>query len=85
MSTTEVQKQITPPPAPKARPMLWGFAAGGTSGVIACCFVHPFDVIRIQMQVDTTATSFLSAVKNIARGEKGLAGFYSGHPLYTLL
>lgn len=59
--------------------MWWNFASGGIAGCMACSVVHPFDVIRVQMQLDTAkkTASFNQTILRI-HGEKGVPGLYKG-------
>lgn len=63
--------------AKKERPLWWNFARGGLAGCMSTSFVHPFDVIRVQMQIDTGAPSFPKTVKRIF-ADKGIKGLYRG-------
>jgi solute carrier family 25 oxoglutarate transporter 11 len=59
------------------RPLWWNFLAGGVGGCLSTSFVHPFDVIRVQMQIDKGTPSFVATVKNIVK-DKGVTGLYRG-------
>jgi len=50
---------------------------GGLAGCMSTSFVHPFDVIRVQMQIDKGTPSFQATVKRIV-AEKGVPGLYRG-------
>ncbi|CAD7970918.1 unnamed protein product [Amoebophrya sp. A120] len=47
------------------------------SGMGAACFCHPFDVLRVQMQVGTVSRSFVGTAKHIV-AEAGVPGLYNG-------
>lgn len=62
----------------KQRPTWVNFAYGGFAGSFSCCCVHPFDVVRVSMQLDKAgSTTFFQTVKNI-RAERGTSGLYAG-------
>ncbi|KAF7992689.1 hypothetical protein HCN44_005033 [Aphidius gifuensis] len=53
------------------------FLIGGTSGMMATCFVQPLDLIKNRMQLSGTKTSTMSIVSSIAKNE-GILAMYSG-------
>jgi solute carrier family 25 oxoglutarate transporter 11 len=61
----------------KPTPVWWTFARGGIAGCMSCTFVHPFDVIRVQMQIDQGSPKFVDTVKRIV-STKGIGGLYTG-------
>ncbi|GAB5361616.1 hypothetical protein AAMO2058_000727800 [Amorphochlora amoebiformis] len=64
----------TPPGSP---PMWTKFAISGIAGVSGWMFVHPFDVLKVRMQVSQSKTSALSTLGTIYSKE-GIPGLYSG-------
>jgi solute carrier family 25 oxoglutarate transporter 11 len=59
------------------RPMAVNFAFGGIAGCSSTLCVHPFDVIRVQMQIDHGKPSFFKTVSNI-QASRGIPGLYAG-------
>jgi solute carrier family 25 oxoglutarate transporter 11 len=59
------------------RPFAVNFAFGGIAGVTSCSFVHPFDTIRVQMQIDKGTPSFIRTTSRIF-AEGGVPGLYAG-------
>jgi len=53
------------------------FLFGGLAGVGATLCVHPLDVIRVQIQVDTGKASLIGVTKRIL-AERGTPGLYAG-------
>lgn len=59
------------------------FAVAGLSACISCCFVHPLDVIRVRMQLDSEGGG-IRQFRNPAHcaisilKEDGIRGIYAG-------
>jgi len=53
------------------------FVLGGIAGCGATLCVHPLDVIRVQIQIDSGKSGVASVTKRIL-GEKGVPGLYAG-------
>lgn len=61
-----------------AMDMIFPFALAGVSGASGWMFVHPFDVAKVQMQINKEAgATLMSTCKTIIAGE-GVRGMYAG-------
>eukprot|EP00466_Bigelowiella_natans_P018065 jgi/Bigna1/77004/fgenesh1_pg.45_\ len=76
--------RIHPPPetsmsaSSSSAPPLWTkFAISGVAGVSGWMFVHPFDVLKVRMQVNEGTASMFSVAGQIYSKE-GIPGLYSG-------
>lgn len=57
--------------------MLMQFGMAGVAGCGATCFVHPLDVIKVNLQVDTSGKGPVSVAQTIFR-QSGIRGLYAG-------
>lgn len=57
--------------------MFMQFAMSGAAGCGATCFVHPLDVIKVNLQVDTVGKSPFSVAASIYK-QAGIRGLYAG-------
>lgn len=56
----------------------WPFALAGLSGMSGWLFVHPFDVAKVQMQINKEAGATLMSTCRTIIGSEGVAGMYAG-------
>jgi solute carrier family 25 (mitochondrial oxoglutarate transporter), member 11 len=57
--------------------MIMQFGMSGVAGCGATCFVHPLDVLKVNLQVDTTGRGPLNVAKTIFQ-QSGIRGLYAG-------
>ncbi|KAJ2453787.1 Mitochondrial dicarboxylate transporter [Coemansia sp. RSA 2336] len=63
-------------PAVRKRPPV-PFWCGGVSAMVAVCFTHPIDLIKVHLQTSTRHTRALQTMRGIVR-ESGILGLYNG-------
>jgi len=58
--------------------MVYPFALAGISGASGWMFVHPFDVVKVQMQINQQAGASLSSTCSNIMKSDGVKGLYAG-------